>query len=130
VEGIGQPFLGDHGRGRKMHELGIVIKVVKTVEAFAKGNGVEKIDTLVLQIGAMSSIVPQYIQACYPAAVEGTMLKDTKLKIERLPGAGQCTQCDETFNPLESSNHCPRCGSRDWRLLRGKEFMIKEIVAY
>lgn len=113
-----------------MHELGIVIKVVKTVESFAREKGVAVIDTLVLQIGELSSIVPQYIQACYPAAVDGTMLQETKLKIERLPAKGQCTQCDEVFNPLHSHNHCPRCGSGDWLLLGGKEFMIKEIIAY
>jgi len=52
-----------------MHELGIMINVVSTVENFARQNGVSKIDTLVLQVGELSPVVPQYIQACYPAAV-------------------------------------------------------------
>ncbi len=34
-----------------MHELGIMINVVQTVENFAMENGITEIDTLVLQIG-------------------------------------------------------------------------------
>ena len=112
-----------------MHELGVVIEVVKTVENFAKKNGLTKIDTLVLQIGELSSMIPKYIEACYPAAVDGTLLQDTKLKIEILPGNAICKKCNKVFNLIENNNKCPNCGSEDWELLCGKEFMIKEIIA-
>ena len=112
-----------------MHEIGVMIEVVKTVENFAKRNGVTKIQTLVLQIGELSSSIPRYIEACYPAAVEGTLLKDTELKIEILPGNGICKECNKVFNLLENNSICPKCGSNHWEILSGKEFMIKEIVA-
>jgi hydrogenase nickel incorporation protein HypA/HybF len=80
-----------------MHELGIVIEIVKTVEDFMERNHLTKVDTLVLQIGKMAPVVPQYIERCYPAAVDGTSMENTKLSIEILPG---------------------------------KEFLIKEIIAY
>lgn len=112
-----------------MHELGVVIEVVRTVEEFAKKNGVTKIDTLVLQIGELSSIIPQYVEACYPAAVDGTLLQETKLKIEILPGNAICKKCNKVFNLIENNKKCPNCGSEDWELLCGKEFMIKEIIA-
>lgn len=73
-----------------MHELGILMEVIQSVESFAKQNSVTKVETLVLQVGELSSIIPRYIEACYPAAVDGTMLQDTKLKIEILPGNGIC----------------------------------------
>jgi hydrogenase nickel incorporation protein HypA/HybF len=112
-----------------LHELGVVIEVVRTVEEFAKKNGVTKIDTLVLQIGELSSIIPQYVEACYPAAVDGTLLQETKLKIEILPGNAICKKCNKVFNLIENNKKCPNCGSEDWELLCGKEFMIKEIIA-
>ena len=113
-----------------MHELGIMYEVVKTVSGFAQRNGVTKIDTLVLQIGELSPVVPRYIQECYPAAIDGTLLQDTKLKIEILPGNGICKHCSKVFNIIQNSRNCPQCGVADWDLLSGKEFMIKEIVAY
>lgn len=80
-----------------MHELGIVIEIVKTVENFMEQNHLSRVDTLVIQIGKMAPVVPQYIEQCYPAAVDGTSMENTKLVIETLSG---------------------------------KEFMIKEIIAY
>lgn len=112
-----------------MHELGVVIEVVKTVESFARKNEIKKIDTLVLQIGELSSSIPRYIEACYPAAVDGTMLQDTKLKIEVLPGNAICRDCQKVFNVVENNGVCPKCGGRKLELLSGKEFLIKEIIA-
>ncbi|RDY24337.1 hydrogenase maturation nickel metallochaperone HypA [Romboutsia maritimum] len=112
-----------------MHELGVVIEVVKTVKKIAIEQQLTKIDTLVLQIGELSSMIPRYIEQCYPAAVDGTILQDTKLKIEILPGNGICKNCNKVFNLLENNRKCPKCQSKDWELLCGKEFMIKEIVA-
>jgi len=112
-----------------LHEVGVMIEIVKTIENFAEKNRLTKIDTLVLQIGELSSMIPRYVEACYPAAVEGTILQDTKLKIEILPGNGICKKCNKVFNLIENNNKCPDCGSRQWEILCGKEFMIKEIVA-
>lgn len=111
-----------------MHELGVVIEVVKIVENFAQKNALTKIDTVVIQIGELSSIIPRYIEACYPAAVDGTLLQETNLKIERLPGNAICKKCNKVFNPVEN-NRCPACGSKERELLCGKEFIIKEIIA-
>jgi hydrogenase nickel incorporation protein HypA/HybF len=112
-----------------LHELGVVIEVIKTVEKLAEKNGLTKIDTLVLQIGELSSMIPKYIEACYPAAVDGTILQETKLKIEVLPGNGMCKKCNKVFNIIQNNAKCPNCGSESWELLCGREFMIKEIVA-
>lgn len=112
-----------------MHELGILMGAINTVENFAKKNRVTKIQTLVLQIGELSSMIPKYIEDCYPAAVEGTLLQDTELKIEILPGNAICISCNKVFNLIENHDICPVCGSHDWEILSGKEFMIKEIVA-
>lgn len=112
-----------------MHELDIVLYIVKTVEEFAVQNQLTKIDALVLEIGEFSGVVPQYIEACYPAAVEGTSLQETRLKIEILQGRVLCNRCDLVFYPGQHEGHCPECGQRDWDVLSGKEFMIKEVIA-
>jgi hydrogenase nickel incorporation protein HypA/HybF len=112
-----------------LHELSIVVNIVKEVESIAKENNLTKIDTLVLQIGELSTIIPRFIEQCYPAAVDGTSLQETKLKIEILPGNGICKKCNTVFNLRESQNQCPKCKSEQWEILSGKEFMIKEIIA-
>jgi hydrogenase nickel incorporation protein HypA/HybF len=106
-----------------------MFNVVRSVENFARKNGVTQIDTLVLQIGELSPVVPQFIEACYPAAVDGTLLEETKLKIEIIPGNAMCKQCRKVFNLLQNGKRCPHCGEEEWEAISGKEFLIKEIIA-
>lgn len=113
-----------------MHELGVVLSVVETVEKFARDNNLTRIGTLVLEIGELSSIIPKYVESCYPAAVDGTLLENTELKIEIIPGNGLCRDCGKVFNLKENHLVCPHCGSRRYEMLSGREFMIKEITAY
>ena len=113
-----------------MHELGVVVEVIKTVEDFAGENNITDIRALVLQIGELSSMVPRYVEDCFPAAADGTMLEKAKLEIEILPGNGLCGECRKVFNLKKNKNICPHCGGREWELLCGREFMIKEIIAY
>lgn len=112
-----------------MHELGIMINVVKTVEDFAMANGLTEIETLVLQIGELSSVIPRFAEACYPAAADGSMLENTKLEIEILPANCRCNNCTKIFNYIEYKGICPSCEEEDWELLCGREFNIKEVVA-
>ena len=113
-----------------MHELGVFIEIVRQVETFAKEEKIEKIETLVLQIGELSSMIPKYMQNLYPAAIEGTILENSKLEIEVIPGNGRCKGCYQVFNLLTQKGICPNCSSGDFELLSGKEFYIKEIVCY
>lgn len=112
-----------------MHELGVVFEVVKTVEKIAMTNQLTKIDTLVLQIGELSSMIPRYIEQCFPAAADGTLLQETKLIIEIIPGNVICDNCKAIYNLIENEKMCPKCAGNGWELLSGKEFMIKEIIA-
>jgi len=113
-----------------MHELGVVIQVVKTVEEFALEKGITKIDTVVLQIGELSSMVPRFVENCYPAAIDGRKLfKNSKLEIERLPVNSLCRSCEEVSYQTRSPERCPSCGGRELEILSGREFLIKEIIA-
>jgi len=113
-----------------LHELGVIIKVIKTVENFVEKNQLTKVDTIVLQIGELSSMIPKYIEACYPAAVDGTALEETKLEIEIILGNGVCKKCHTVFNIIKNDTICPNCQKKDWDIISGKEFMIKEIIAH
>jgi hydrogenase nickel incorporation protein HypA/HybF len=112
-----------------MHELGIMFNVIASVEKIARENDVDQVETLVLQVGELSPVVPQYLHACYPAAVDGTLLENTELKIEILPANARCETCGQVYHLLEHPKACPKCSSTQWEILSGREFMIKEIVA-
>lgn len=110
-----------------MHEIGIVRQVAKTVQNYAAENQVTEISEIVLQIGELSLIIPQYVEEIYPVVFKGTMLERTKLVMETIPGMAECNECDEIFNVVEHEGYCPNCGSFDKTVLSGQNFVIKEI---
>jgi len=112
-----------------MHELGVVMEVVRTVEDFARENGVGRVASVVLQIGELSSMIPHYVEACYPAACDGTLLEGSELKIEILPANGRCRSCERIYNVPSNEGVCPFCGGRERDMLGGREFLVKEIEA-
>ncbi len=113
-----------------MHELGIVYQIIKVVDQFARENGVTEVDKIVLEIGQLSGAIPKFIKECYPAAVDGTAYESAKLEIITLPANGKCRGCSNIYNIVENRKVCPECESQDFELISGREFNIKEIVAY
>ena len=110
-----------------MHEIGVVRSMIRTVDDFCKENNVEAVEEIVLDIGELSLIIPQYVEEVYPMVVEDTKFKDTKLVINVIPGMAECDECDEIFNVIEHEGYCPNCGSFDKQVLSGQDFTIKEI---
>lgn len=110
-----------------MHELGIVMEIIRVVDDLAKEQGITEVDAIVLQIGELSPVVPRFVEECFPIAVDGTFMKNTKLEIEIMPGNGICKSCGTVFNVLKSNGACSKCGSKTFDILSGRDFYIKEI---
>lgn len=110
-----------------MHEIGIVKAMVNTVTDFAGENNISRIESVVLQIGELSLVIPEYVTEIYPMVVKETLLEDTKLEIEIVPGMAECDDCDEVYNLIENEGVCPECGSRRKTVFSGREFVIKEL---
>lgn len=112
-----------------MHELGIVFQIVNTLEKVVEEENLPAIDTVVLQVGQLSGVIPIYLDECWPAATDKHLFfKDTKLKIEVVQGLGKCKNCGEIFNIIDNEGYCPKCNSFEKDVISGREFIIKEIL--
>lgn len=103
-----------------------MMEVVKQVEEVAKENGVEKVEKIVLQIGELASVIPHYVEEVFPAATYKTMLETTELEIEMIPAMGRCHKCAQVFSLTAQEGVCS-CGEKDFEVLSGREFILKEI---
>lgn len=101
--------------------------MVKTVAAFARKNGIDGIEAIVLQIGELSLVIPEYVAELYPAVVKGTPLENTRLEIETVPGMAECDACDEIYSVIACEGICPNCGSSEKTVLSGMVFLIKAL---
>ena len=113
-----------------MHELGIMYHIVDQVLRVVETNQLTEVESIVLQVGELSSVVPRYLHACYPPAVDGTVLENTKLEIETLIANGVCKSCGKVYPLIENLKICPKCQSEDFEIISGREFYLKEIKAY
>lgn len=111
-----------------MHELGIVFYIIKDVKQAAEENGVEHVSAVVMNIGEVSTIVPEYLTDCWRwAADKEELLRGCELKINILPAVTHCEDCGADYGTVAHGRTCPHCGSGNTFLLRGNEVEIKEI---
>lgn len=116
------------GRMLRMHELGIVFHIVKTVEEIARENHAEKVNRVVLQIGEVSAIIPHYLEDCWRwKCAKSELMDGCELKIEMIPAVTFCGGCERTYPTVEHGKVCPFCGSENTWLVQGNEHEIKEI---
>lgn len=113
-----------------MHEMSIVRAMANTVIQFCKDNNVSNVSEIVMQIGELSLVIPEYVEKVYPVVVKGTELENAKLIIEMVEGLAECDDCDEIFNVVENKGYCPNCGSFNKQVLSGKDVCVKEIHTF
>ena len=111
-----------------MHELGIVFHVIKSVEEVGRQNCLTRVSAVTLEIGEVSGVVPSYLIDCWNWAVKKeSVVKDAKIKIERIPAVTYCEDCRKEYPTVQYGRTCPYCSSPRTFLLRGNEMIIKEI---
>ena len=114
----------------KMHELGVVFRIIDDLTEVGKENKLEKIHSVTLQLGEVSGVVPSLLTDAWKWASNRTeLMKDSELIIETLPAVTFCEDCKSEYETVTYGKICPKCGSEHTYLLKGNEFMIKEIAA-
>lgn len=112
-----------------MHELGVVFKVAESVTKVAKEHGAEHIRSVTLEIGEVSTVIPEYLLDVWKwNCKREPMLEDCELVIERIEAVTHCDGCGQDYGTVAHGRTCPHCGSGETWLLRGNEFNIKEMA--
>ncbi len=111
-----------------MHELGIVVHVIKQIEDLAKTQKVEKVVELTLEVGEVSGVVKEYFVDAFEWAKKRTeYMKDCKLNLIIIQGITFCEDCKKTYSTTEYGKECPYCHSTNTYLVTGKDVMIKNV---
>lgn len=112
-----------------MHELGIVFHISKQVEQVAQENNVKHVNEVVLQVGEVSSVIPEYLMDCWAwNCKKNPLLTDCRLTNEPIRAITFCEGCQSEYSTVVHGKTCPNCGSEETYLVTGNEVLIKEIV--
>ena len=112
-----------------MHELGVVFRVSDSVVKVAEQNNVQRVHSVTLEIGQVSTVIPEYLEDIWKWNCKRVpMLNDCELIIEQIHAITRCEDCGKTYDTVPQGITCPYCGSEHTFLVSGNEFNIKEIA--
>jgi hydrogenase nickel incorporation protein HypA/HybF len=113
-----------------MHELSIVTYVVRQVEEIAAKNQLTRVESVTLEFGEVSGIVPEYLEDCWNWYAKKTpLIENAKFISETIPAVTWCDGCKTTYPTVKYGKICPHCGSDKTWLQQGNEINLKQIVA-
>ncbi len=106
-----------------MHELAITEEVVRILGERA---GERKVRRVVLEIGKLSSVLPDAVRFCFDLCAEGSPAEGAELVIVEPAGRGRCRDCGGDVALERPFGRCS-CGSSDLDWLSGDELRIREM---
>lgn len=115
-----------------MHEGAILNSVLETVEKVCVEQNIKKVNTIVLDVGELSNVVPEYLFKLFPSVCYKTRFEGTELKVNEIPALVRCKECGKVYRVMEEKGKCPQCGTEgveNYDILSGTEMIIKQIFA-
>jgi len=119
-----------------MHEFSRTSQIVEAVLSEAQKEHAVKVIEVELEIGDLTFLGIEQVRFAYKILTDKTIAKDSKLKIDKIPGRGACEACgydgplsyvdDEQFHIIVPTFNCPRCG-KALSISAGRECVIKRI---
>ena len=106
-----------------MHELGIAMQIVDVLGERAGGLRVTRV---VLEVGALTAVLPDSLRFCFELATQGTPAEGAQLEILQRPGRARCTACGRELELQRPFGRC-ECGETELEWLGGEELRIFEM---
>lgn len=107
-----------------MHEMAITQGIVDLCLQHAGGRPVL---TVVVEIGALSGVVPEALEFCFSACCCDTTAENARLEIHQTEGRGSCFSCG-LEQPIERLyDPCRKCGNYSLEITHGEEMRVVEI---
>ena len=111
-----------------MHELSIVMELVKQVEKIAENNKIEKVKSVTVEVGEVSGVVKSYfLDAFNWMCKRKPLLEGCELNYIVIQAISYCKDCKRTYPTTAYAKECPYCHSLDTYLVSGRDFVIKDI---
>ena len=113
-----------------MHELSITESILQTVLSGARASGAAKVVRINLVVGELNDFRQQWIQRYFDYLSRDTPAQGAVIAVEKVPAALRCEMCDCEFDSSLCTVDrvcCPDCSSTRLALIRGTEFLVRDI---
>ena len=113
-----------------MHEMSIVLGIVKIAETEAQKAGVLKFAAIDLEIGNLAGVEWEALDFAWEAVVKGSVLENTEKRVHKIKGEARCLECEKEFEMNYFYDTCPHCGSYFKDILKGRELRVKSLDTF
>ena len=107
-----------------MHELSLAQALVDQVTELAEKEGCRKVLCVDVSIGALSGVMRESLEFCFPMVAGGTALDGAVLNVTEVPLTAECGDCGRISNPEPFEIECCHCGSMNLIVTKGREFKL------
>jgi len=113
--------------GFTMHELSVTQSILDIACRHAAEADAERIVSIQLVIGDLSSIVDDSVQFYFDFISQDSLAEGAKLVFRRIPIELACRACGHKWNPPDNDWQCPTCGQLQADAITGREFYVESI---
>lgn len=114
-----------------MHEMGVVLNIVRSAERLAKRYQLQKLGYITIEVGEISDALPRYIYQLWPQGTKGTICEGVPLKIDVVKAIAVCSDCKTQYTLTEHLKDnlpvCPKCGGGNFSFVKGSGVAIIEL---
>jgi hydrogenase nickel incorporation protein HypA/HybF len=110
-----------------MHEITLMQNVFTMIDTVAKEQNLSVVTKVVLKIGKLRQIVPEFFEFAFKTVAKGTVAERAELIVEYVPILVLCKTCQREFPVEENIYICPHCDGVDLEILQGKEVILESI---
>jgi hydrogenase nickel incorporation protein HypA/HybF len=110
-----------------MHELSVTQNILEIALRHAEQAGAQRILSLNLAIGELTSIVDDSVQFYWDIIAKDTIAEGSALHFKRLPAELLCLDCNNRYSPADDLFTCPACQSAHLQIVAGRDFFLESI---
>lgn len=113
-----------------MHELSIIQNVFEVIRAqLSEDYNLNEtvVERIVLNIGRLSSVVPEALDFAFETARPETIFRESTLVINEIPLIIECIDCNIESILDEPVFFCKSCKSQNVRIKSGRELFIDSV---
>ncbi len=112
-----------------MHEIGMLYQIAETSTKFAEDNDIKEVKGINVEVGELSGVLPDifteyfdYVAGQYPR------IHNAKLHLDMIRAEGLCCDCNCLYDVSKQEGICPRCGSREKKMLGGTDIRLRSLA--
>jgi hydrogenase nickel incorporation protein HypA/HybF len=91
-----------------MHEYSLVESLLRRVEDQVEAHGGIAVNRVVVHVGELSGVEPEFLQTAFEMLREETVCKGALLELRKVPAVWSCPSCGQAID-IGAELSCPKC---------------------